>query len=217
MFRTVLFDLDGTLTDPYQGITGGVLYALGHLGYDCPPRRELVSFIGPPLLDEFMRRFGMDEQTAHEAVRLYRVYYADKGLYENSVIDGAPELLAALRAAGRTVCLATSKPEPFARKILDHFALTQYFDYVGGATFDGRISAKADVVRLVLRKTGADPARSVLVGDRFHDIEGAHAAGIRCVAALTGFGSREEFAQHHADYVAENLAQVGSIILAENE
>ena len=216
MFSTVLFDLDGTLTDPFEGITGGVLYALEHLGYDCPPRRELTSFIGPPLLDEFMRRFGMDEQTAQEAVRLYRVYYADKGLFENSVTDGAPELLSALRAAGRTVCLATSKPEPFARRILDHFGLTQYFDYIGGATFDGRISAKADVVRLVLEKTAADPARSVLVGDRFHDIEGARAAGIRCIAVLTGFGSREEFAEHHADYVAENLAQVGSIILADN-
>ena len=216
MFSTVLFDLDGTLTDPFEGITGGVLYALEHLGYDCPPRRELTSFIGPPLLDEFMRRFGMDEQTAQEAVRLYRVYYADKGLFENSVTDGAPELLSALRAAGRTVCLATSKPEPFARRILDHFGLTQYFDYIGGATFDGRISAKADVVRLVLEKTAADPLRSVLVGDRFHDIEGARAAGIRCIAVLTGFGSREEFAEHHADYVAENLAQVGSIILADN-
>lgn len=217
MFSAVLFDLDGTLTDPFEGITGGVLYALEHLGYDCPPREELISFIGPPLFDEFKRRFGMDETTAHEAVRLYRVYYSQGGLFENRVIDGAPELLSSLRSAGKTVCLATSKPEPFARRILDHFALMRYFDFVGGATFDGSISTKADVVRLVLRETGADPAQSVLVGDRFHDIEGAHAAGIRCIAALTGFGSREEFARYGADFVAEDLAQVGRIILAEDE
>lgn len=212
MFDTVLFDLDGTLTNPFEGITGGVLYALKRLGYTLPQRSDLVSFIGPPLFEEFSRRFNMDAQTADEAVRLYREYYMNGGIYENELLDGAQELLAALCAAGKRVCLATSKPEPMARKILERFDLLKYFDYIGAASLDGSVSAKADVVRLVLDKTKADKNKCVLVGDRCYDIDGAHAAGIKCAAVLCGFGSREEFESHAADYICSDLFEVKRLL-----
>lgn len=213
MFDTILFDLDGTLTNPFKGITGGVLYALEKLGYPLPPREELVSFIGPPLFDEFTRRFSMDAQTANEAVRLYREYYMNGGLYENEVLCGAEELLAALKESGKCVSLATSKPEPMARKILERFGLIDYFDFVGAATLDGSISAKVDVVRTVLQKTGADKDKCVLVGDRRYDVEGAHAAGIRCAAVLCGFGDREELESCKADYVCGDLFEVKKLLV----
>lgn len=212
MFDTILFDLDGTLTDPYIGITSGILYALEHLGYELPERSELVSFIGPPLLDELQRRFGMDEKTAREGVRLYREYYSAGGLFENELLDGAEELLALLKSRGKRVCLATSKPEEFAVRILDKFGILKYFDFVGGATMDGKIGTKKEVIELVLRETGADPKDCVLVGDRKHDIIGAHSVGMKCIAVLVGYGDRAEFAEYGADYVCEKLTDVAALV-----
>lgn len=208
MYDTILLDLDGTLTNPYMGITNGVIYALENMGYDVPPRESLKSFIGPPLYDEFRRKFSMSDEEAKEAVRLYRVYYPEKGLYENELIDGVPELLKTLKAWGKRICLATSKPEPFARKILEYFGIDGYFDFVGAATLDGSIGTKTEVLRHVLESTGADTADCVLVGDRMHDIIGAHEVGMKCIAVLVGFGDRAEFEEYSADYIAETLSDV---------
>lgn len=213
MFTTILFDLDGTLTNPFMGITGGILYALEHLGYPCPPREELVSFIGPPLYDELRRRFGMDDKTAREGVRLYREYYSAGGLFENELLEGAEELLKLLKQRGKRVCLATSKPKDFAVRILEKFGIAEYFDYIGGATMDGSIGTKQEVIELVLRETGADAAECVLVGDRFHDILGAHSVGMKCICVLVGFGDRREYAEYGADFVCETLADVAGIVL----
>ncbi len=208
MYTTILFDLDGTLTDPYLGITNSIMYALEKLGREIPPRETLLSFIGPPLYDEFRRKFGMDDAEANEAVRLYREYFPVKGLYENAVIDGAEQLLAVLKLRGKKVCLATSKPEPYAREILRYFGLLNYFDFVGAAQLDGSISTKTEVLRHVLSSTGAQPEECLLVGDRMHDVEGAHAAGMKCVGFLAGYGSREELTEYGADYLAETLPDV---------
>ena len=208
MYTTILFDLDGTLTDPYLGITNSIMYALEKLGREIPPREQLLSFIGPPLYDEFRRKFGMDDAEAREAVRLYREYYPVKGLYENAVIDGAEQLLAVLKLRGKRVCLATSKPEPYAREILRYFGLLHYFDFVGAAQLDGSISTKTEVLRHVLSSTGAQPEECLLVGDRMHDIEGAHAVGMKCAGFLAGYGSREELTEYGADYLAETLPDV---------
>lgn len=212
MFENVLFDLDGTLTNPYMGITNSLMYALRRLGYEVPPREELASFIGPPLITEYRRRFGMDEETAKEGVRLYREYFADRGIFENEPIDGAKELLAELKARGKRVYLATSKPREFAERILKHFGIAEYFDFVGAAAMDGSISEKHQVIADILEKTGADPLECLMVGDRFHDIEGAHRFGIKCCAVLCGFGSREEFAEYGADFVVETLGEVAELL-----
>lgn len=216
MINTVFFDLDGTLADSFEGISGGILYALEKLNVPAPPRGSLKSFVGPPLLEEFKRRFGFDDGTAREAVRLYREYYPRKGIYEQTPIVGARELLEKLRGLGITICLATSKPQEYAKKILELFKFEKYFDEVVGASFDGKISAKADVVALALQKTCAEPENSLMVGDRFYDVEGAHECGVRCAGVLCGFGSRGELEDCGADFIAENLADIADIVRREN-
>ena len=212
MIDTVLFDLDGTLADSFEGISAGVLYALDRLNVPAPPRDSLTSFVGPPLYDEFRRRFAMDDDTAREAVRLYREYYPQKGIYEQTPMNGAEELLKALKSRGITVCLATSKPQDYAKKILEFFKFENYFSYVIGATFDGKLSAKADIISLALSVAGAKPENTLMVGDRFYDVEGAHACGVRCVGVLCGFGSREEFQDCGADFISEDLFGVADIV-----
>ncbi len=212
MFTTVLFDLDGTLTNPYMGITNSIMYALGEMGRDIPPREELKSFIGPPLYDEFRRKFDMSHEEATEAVRLYRVYYPEKGLYENELIDGTEQLLAALKMRQRKICLATCKPEPYAREILRHFGIDGYFDIIGAAALDGSVSTKAQVLRQVMLKTGSACEECVLIGDRMHDIIGAHEVGMKCAAVRVGFGTDEEFNEYGADYIIDTLTDVLKIV-----
>ena len=207
MFSTILLDLDGTITNPYIGITNGVMYAYEHLGLEVPERESLRSFIGPPLIVEFTRR-GLPEEQAREAVRLYREYYGETGLFENELIPGTVEFLRELKQRGKRVCLATSKPEQFSVRILERFGIAQYFDFIGAAAMDGSRDSKLAVIQYVLDSTGASPQECLMVGDRMHDIIGAHDAGMKCAAVLVGFGSREEFAEYNADYVAETLADV---------
>lgn len=215
MIDAVFFDLDGTIADSFEGISGGILYALEKLGVPAPPRDSLKSFVGPPLFDEFRRAFGFDDETAREAVRLYREYYPQKGIYEQKPIEGARELLEALfgfGGLGLKVYLATSKPQEYAEKILRIFGFENYFYGVFGASFDGKISAKADVIALALRETGALPENTLMVGDRFYDVEGAHACGVRCAGVLCGFGSREELERCGADFIAETLLDLLPLI-----
>lgn len=210
-FDTILLDLDGTITDPYIGITNGVMYAYEKLGLEVPERESLRSFIGPPLMVEFTRR-GFPEEQAREAVRLYREYYGVTGLFENRLIPGTVEFLRELRKMGKRVCLATSKPEQFSVRILEKFGLTEYFDFIGAATMDGSRGTKLEVIQYVLSSTGAKPEECLMVGDRMHDIVGAHEAGMKCAAVLVGFGSREEFAEYKADFVCETLADVAEVV-----
>lgn len=216
MIETVLFDLDGTISDSFEGISGGILYALERLGVPAPSRGSLVSFVGPPLLDEFKRRFGFDDDTAREAVRLYREYYPQKGIYEQTPIEGAKELLEGLNALGIKNCLATSKPLAYAEKIIPMFGFSEYFSGIFGASFDGKISAKADVIALALRESDSLPENTLMVGDRFYDVEGAHACKVRCAGVLCGFGSRGEFLECGADFIAETLLDILQIVKEEN-
>ena len=210
-FSTILLDLDGPITDPYIGITNGVMYAYEKLGLEVPERESLRSFIGPPLMVEFTRR-GFPEEQAREAVRLYREYYGATGLFENRLIPGTVEFLKELKRMGKRVCLATSKPEEFSVRILEKFGILGYFDFVGAATMDGSRGSKLEVIQYVLHSTGAKPGECLMVGDRMHDIIGAHDAGMKCAAVLVGFGSREEFEQYSADYICETLEQVADVI-----
>lgn len=210
-FSTILLDLDGTITDPYIGITNGVMYAYEKLGLEVPERESLRSFIGPPLMVEFTRR-GFPEERAREAVRLYREYYGATGLFENRLIPGTVEFLKELKRMGKRVCLATSKPEEFSVRILEKFGILGYFDFVGAATMDGSRGSKLEVIQYVLHSTGAKPGECLMVGDRMHDIIGAHDAGMKCAAVLVGFGSRREFEQYSADYICETLEQVADVI-----
>lgn len=197
-----LFDLDGTLVDPGIGITNGVRYALKHFGLEVKDRRQLYPFIGPPLLDSFMEFFDMSETQAHQAIGYYREYYGATGLFENTVYPGVETVLDQLKGQGKILALATSKPEAFAEQILAHYHLTDYFDYIGGATFDGVRSDKLDVIRYVLqalRNPTSDQV--VMVGDRKFDILAGNQLGLTTVGALYGYGSQAELQAAKADYI----------------
>lgn len=203
-YKTFLFDLDGTLTDPGLGITNSVMHALAKKGISVADRAELYRFIGPPLVESFETFYGFSHEDAVQALADYREYFAVKGLFENEALPGAAELLAALKAAGRTVVLATSKPEPFARRILEHFGLLGYFDGVHGATMDETRNRKADVIAWALAHT-PDHGRTVMVGDRHHDIEGARANGLDSIGVLCGYGDEAELRTAGATFVVLGL------------
>ena len=212
-YRYCLFDLDGTLTDPGIGITNSVMYALDKFGIHVSDRAELLSFIGPPLGESFRRQFGFSEEQAQKAVEYYREYFRPKGIFENSVYEGIPELLKKLRERNITVALATSKPYEFAVRILEHFELKQYFDYIGGATMDGRISKKADVIAHLLDEFGnVDKAEVLMIGDRAQDVEGARANGLHSAGVLWGYGSAEELQGAGADYLAAKPEELLRIV-----
>ncbi|MBQ9113264.1 MAG: HAD family hydrolase [Clostridia bacterium] len=213
MYNTILFDLDGTLTDPWRGITNSVAYALTKFGIEVTDTRELCKFIGPPLLDSFAEYYGFDDDQCRLAVRLYREYFRDRGIYENSVYDGVPELLSALRGHGKRIVLATSKPEEFARIILKHFSLDVYFDLVAGASMDETRSKKADVIAYALEKLCiTDTSDVLMVGDRKHDVLGANQLGINTVGVLYGYGDLEELRSAGARYIAKTVNDILNFI-----
>ena len=213
--RWVLFDLDGTLTDSAPGITRGVHYALTRLGL-APPRDAAVlrRFIGPPLQESFERICGLPEATAREAVTHYRVYYRDRGLFETEVYAGIPELLDALRDHHFRLAVATAKPEPYARRIVEHFGLAPYFRHLVGARLDGTRLRKDEIIAHALNVCGiTDLSRVVMVGDREHDVQGAAVAGIDCLGVLWGYGTREELTTAGAVRLAATVEEAKSILL----
>ena len=209
-----LFDLDGTLTDPGEGITNSVAYALEKMNIPIPPRQELYKFIGPPLVDSFMQYFGLTPENAQKAVSFYREYFKDKGLFENVVFPGAKELLIKLKEQGVKTVIATSKPEVFAIRILERFELYSLFDVVCGADMEGKRSAKADVIAYALDaahiQTRAD---AIMIGDRLHDVIGAKQNGLKSIGVTFGYGTREELIAAGADYIADSFDGVYDIII----
>ncbi len=197
----MLLDLDGTLTDPYDGITRCVSYALEGLGLPRLGQRELRSFIGPPLQDRFAS-LGLDESEVGRAVELYRERFRDVGLFENRVYDGILEALAALAAVPVLLAVATSKPTLFAQRIVEHFGLDVHLDLVAGATLDGSRRTKADVIRFALTTLAVDPATAVMVGDREQDVVGARTVGLPSIGVTWGYAEPGELETAGADQLA---------------
>ena len=214
-WKYLLFDLDGTLTDPMQGITRSVQYALRHFGIDEPDLRKLCPFIGPPLADSFRERYGMSPADAETAVAKYREYYAPKGIFENEIYPGIPELLAATSAAGCVNVMATSKPTPFAEQIAAHFGFAQYFTLVSGSTFDGRRTTKADVIRYALDTLEIAPQEAVMIGDRRYDIEGAAETGLASIAVGWGYASPGELEAARPDRFAPDVETLRRLLTGQ--
>ncbi len=216
MYKYILFDLDGTLTDPKEGITKCVQYALAACGIDEPNLDNLLSFIGPPLVDEFMRVYGFSLEKAQFALEKYRERFPVKGIYENKIYPGAAELLSALKQSGKKIALATSKPQPYAEKILENFEIKQYFDVIVGATFDSKRNDKADVVAEVLNQLGITEDKKeevIMVGDRKHDVLGAAKNGINTVGVRLGYAEEGELETAGAIYIAEDMAALAQYLL----
>lgn len=214
-FKAAFFDLDGTLTDPKEGITNSVAYALEKFKI-TEDKSNLIKFIGPPLFKAFKEFYGFDDESARSAVNFYREYFADRGIFENRVLAGATECLRELKRAGVKIFLATSKPQIFAERILDKFDLTQYFDFVAGATMTEERSEKEQVLRYALDNCAlTDPKKLIMVGDRKHDILGAKLCGIKSCGVLFGYGSLKELQTAGADYLARDFEEVKDIILGK--
>lgn len=211
--QNILFDLDGTLTDPRLGITRSIQYALAKLGIDEPDLARLEHFIGPPLLQAFMQFYGFDEAKAWEAVNFYRERFRVTGLYENLVFQGVPELLEALNGQGRTLYVATSKPWEFAREIARHFAFDHHFKVIYGSELDGTRTNKVELIRHLLDEEKLDPAQTLMIGDRKHDLIGARSNAVQAVAVGYGFGSREELMAEEPAYHFATLAEMHQAFL----
>lgn len=208
-YEFYFFDLDGTLTDPVLGITNSFMHALEKYHIFVSDRSELHKIIGPPLMDSFQTYYGFSYEKASEAVGYYREYYQDKGIYENEVYDGIPRLLECLQKAGKKIVLATSKPEHFAKVILDHFHLTEYFTFIAGANMDGTRTKKDEVIAYALESCGiTDTGKVVMIGDREYDILGAKKYGIDSVGVLFGYGSYEELEGAGATYLVESVEEM---------
>ncbi len=203
-FTHVFFDLDGTLTDSAAGILNSCEYALDRLGLSVP-REELYAVIGPPLLDSF-RVYTGSEAGAREALRLYREYFTETGIFENEVYPGVPGMLSAIVEAGGKNVLATAKPLVFARRILDHFDLARYFSYAGGVDMEGPVYGKEDVIALDLRETGAAPQNVLMAGDRRDDVDAAHSLGLRCAGVRWGYAAPGEI--DHAEWLCDSPADL---------
>ena len=213
MYTTVLFDLDGTLTDSGAGILNSVTYALKKYNIIIEDKAELNKFVGPPLHESFINFCGFSPEESAKAVEYYREYYREKGIYENELYDGVAAMLQELSDAGKKIILATSKPEVFAAEILRYFQIDKYFDFVGGATMDGVRSKKADVISYALDKCNvADLSSAVMVGDREQDIFGAKEIGIDSIGILYGYGNRAELQNAGATYIAETVKDIIGLV-----
>ncbi|MDD2362671.1 MAG: HAD family hydrolase [Oscillospiraceae bacterium] len=212
-FNYILFDLDGTLTDPALGITNSIIHSLKKFNIEVEDRKELYGFIGPPLTDSYMKYFGFSMDEATKAIDYYREYYKDKGIYENIVYNGVDNLLKVLKEKGKTLILATSKPEVFAKRILLHFDLGKYFDFVAGSNLDGTRVKKDEVISYALKSCDiSDLSDCVMIGDREHDVIGAKKTGIHSIGVLYGYGAKEDLENAGAEYIAQTVEDLGYIL-----
>lgn len=211
--NTILFDLDGTLTDSFEGITKCVQYALKTQNIEVSDCNELRSYIGPPLKYSFQKNYGFDDETTMYLIKKYRERFDDVGVFENRLYDGVEECLKNLKAKGYRIVLASSKPEEACRRIIKKHGLVQYFDEIVGATLDEKISTKEEVLEAVFERMHIqDRTSCVLVGDTVFDVEGAKKARIGCVGVSYGFGDKDEMIKAGALTICENLKEVENYI-----
>ena len=215
-YDAVLFDFDGTLVDSSKGIYESLIYALKCGGTDEPDGETLRKFIGPPIYDSFKNLFGFEDGKIEFMIKKYREHYSGGGLYELDIYEGIPELLRTLHENGIKIATASSKPKVFIEKILEKTGLGEYIDYAGGTLFDEKGATKTKILLNAMDNLGcADKNRVIMVGDRKYDIDGAKGAGIKTIAVLYGFGSREEFEEHGAEYIVENTKEIEKIVLGD--
>lgn len=213
-FDVLLFDLDGTLTDSAEGIMNCAEHALNVMGIVEPDRSKLLRFIGPPLVDSFMDFYGMNREDAMKAVAAYRERYPVKGIFENRVYEGIPEALELLKKGGKRLAVATSKPEVYAMRILEHFDLAEYFEVVTGAELSGERNAKAEVIEECLKRLGSpDKGTVLMIGDRKHDVEGAKLCGVACAGVKFGYAEENELENAGAEYVFDTPIQLADAVL----
>ncbi|HFI0645856.1 TPA: HAD family hydrolase [Streptococcus suis] len=213
MYQTILFDLDGTLTDSGQGILNSVAYALDQMGIEEPDLASLQRFIGPPLYESFSRFYQLNPADTQAAVDAFRVYFKEKGMFENQLYPGIIPLLESLKQARKTLAIATSKPEVFAKQILDYFGIAHYFDVIAGASLDSSRISKTDVISYALAQLDYNPQTTVMIGDREHDIHGAMTNHLASIGVLYGYGNKQELEEAGATRIAQTVADLKELLL----
>ena len=209
----ILFDLDGTITNPGEGITNSVVYALKKMNWKVPSRKKLDLFIGPPLKDSFMKFCEMSEEQAYSAIGYYREYFSEKGIYENVLYDGIEAILRQLKNEGHILGVATSKPTVFAEKIIQHFKLDPLFACVQGSDLEGKSVEKHLVIENALEKLGnPDRNKVLMIGDREHDVIGAKKSKVQVIGVCYGYGDYEELDDAEADGIADDLDELYEVI-----
>lgn len=212
-YDVILFDLDGTLTDSSFGIKNSIIYALKKYNISVDDLSALDKFLGPPLHESFKEFYGFDENRAMEATQVYREYFSSKGIFENKLYDGIIELLQTLFNTGKRLVVATSKPQQFTDKIMEHFNLSKYFEFVAGSNMDGTRSKKADVIEYALNQCHiTDKSKVVMVGDRKQDIIGAKTVGIDSIGVEYGYGDYDELTGAGVDYMVKTVAELESLL-----
>lgn len=212
-YSTIMFDLDGTLTDPKPGITKSVQYALAKFGIMEDDLDLLEPFIGPPLMNSFIELYHFSENEARTAVDYYREYFKETGMYENEVYPGIRELLKRIKEQNRTLIVATSKPEVFARRILDYFKLAPFFDHICGSQLDGTLSDKSELIQYILETKQLNKSHAIMIGDRKHDIIGAHRNGIASIGVTYGYGSQEELEDIRPTVIVNTVTELSKVLL----
>lgn len=216
MFNTILFDLDGTISNSGDGITKCAQHALRHFGIDVPNLDELTCFVGPPPVEMFMKAYGLSREQAEEATNIFRRRYEEKGIYENHIYPSIKELLHKLKEKGKTVVLATSKPTVFAKDILERYGIHGYFDLIVGSETSGKRATKIEVMEEIFRImeiTGEQKPGMVMVGDRLYDVEGAIHCGIACIGVGYGFAEPGELQEAGADLYAPTVEVLSQLLL----
>lgn len=213
-FQYILFDLDGTLTDSGEGITKAVQYALKYFEIEVSDLSELRKFVGPPLRDSYKNFYNFDDEKAEIGITKFREYYTDRGIYENRVYDGVKETLKTLKDSGKTLIIATSKPEMHAEIVLKHFNLAKYFDFICGADFEETRVKKGDVIKYAIENADIkDLSNAIMIGDREHDIIGAKENNLKSIGVLYGYGDVVELTQARADFVVKNPEDIIDIVV----
>ncbi|MED0904162.1 HAD family hydrolase [Bacillus nitratireducens] len=214
MYKTFLFDLDGTLTDPKEGIINSVLYALEKIGIEEVNISELDSFIGPPIQQSFIDRYNMNEIEGERAVFYFREYLKQSGLLENKVYDGITTLLQELKDAGNRLFVATSKPTVFAKQVIEHFQLTTFFEEIVGSNLDGTRIKKEEIIAHILQTNEElEKEEMVMIGDRKHDVIGANSNGIASIGVLYGYGSELELSDAGAIHIVKDVEELQSVCI----
>mgnify|MGYP002584534182 FL=1 len=210
MYKAIFFDLDGTLTESGEGITKSVQYALEKIGKAEEDLEKLKVFVGPPLMEQFMKYAGVDEATGRKAVEFYRERYEVKGIYENHPYEGVEEMLQELKRKGYILAVASSKPEYYVTQILDYFKLSSYFDVVVGSEMNGARTSKSEVIEEALKRINMSDKRNevLMVGDKEHDVLGARAAGLDCVAVAYGYGTQEELTEANPLKIVDSVDEL---------
>lgn len=215
-YSTLLFDLDGTLTDPKIGITKSVQHALIKMGIKDVITDSLVKFIGPPLAESFIKYYCFDKEKVEHAIRYYREYFSEKGMFENMLYPGIDILLKELKEKTIKLMVATSKPTVYSRIICDHFGISKYFIKIEGSELDGRLSNKTDLIEYIIEKHCIDKEKALMIGDREHDVIGAKNNCIKSIGVGYGYGSREELEASGATYYVNTIEELSNLLIGKS-